>query len=107
MTGRKTLDPPPWGWGSIGKSVIGDTSELVRRLASIEGHVRGIRAMVEGDTCCVDVLRQAFAVECALKKFEAELLRAHLASCVPKGFEDGRSEQMIGELTELFAISKR
>lgn len=89
------------------RSVIDQGTDLIKRLASIEGHVRGIRAMVEGKTYCVDVLRQTFAVERALQKFEAELLRLHLSSCVPKGFDDGRRDQMIGELTELFEISKR
>ena len=82
-------------------------AELARRLASIEGHVRGVRTMVEEGVYCVDVLRQAYAVERALKKFEAELLRGHLSSCVPKGFEDGRNDQMIGELTELFELARR
>ncbi len=82
-------------------------SDLAKRLISIEGHVRGVRSMVEQGVYCVDVLRQAYAVERALKKFEAELLRGHLSSCVPKGFEEGRNDQMIGELTELFEISKR
>lgn len=82
-------------------------TELVKRLASIEGHIRGVRTMVEQDVYCVDILRQTYAVERALKKFEAELLRGHLSSCVPKGFEDGRNDQMIGELTELFEIAKR
>ncbi|MBU6422495.1 MAG: metal-sensitive transcriptional regulator [Chloroflexota bacterium] len=87
--------------------MVQQKSELAKRLASIEGHIRGVRTMVEQDVYCVDVLRQTYAVERALKKFEAELLRGHLSSCVPKGFTDGRNDQMIGELTELFEIAKR
>ena len=36
------------------------------RLATIEGHIKGIRKMVSDDTYCVDILKQAFAVERAL-----------------------------------------
>ena len=87
--------------------VKAERSELDARLASIEGHIKGIRKMVEDDTYCVDVLKQTFAVERALQKFEAELLRGHLGTCVPTGFKQGRNEKMIEELTELFALSRK
>jgi DNA-binding FrmR family transcriptional regulator len=84
-----------------------DKHELVARLASIEGHIKGIRKMVEDDTYCVDVLKQTFAVERALQKFESEVLRGHLATCVPTGFKQGRNEAMIDELSELFALARK
>ena len=84
-----------------------DPKVLDKRLASIEGHIKGIRKMVADDTYCVDVLRQTFAVERALQKFEAEMLRGHLASCVPAGFEQGRNEAMISELSELFELARK
>src|SRR5512133_123656 len=34
----------------------------VRRLQSVEGHVRGIQRMVEEDKYCIDVLKQGEAV---------------------------------------------
>ena len=84
-----------------------EKSVLDARLASIEGHVKGIRKMLEDDTYCVDVLKQSFAVERALQKFEAELLRGHLATCVPTGFKQGRNDAMIAELSELFALARK
>ena len=84
-----------------------EKNELDARLASIEGHIKGIRKMVQDDTYCVDVLKQTFAIERALQKFEAELLRGHLSTCVPTGFKQGRNETMIEELTDLFALSRR
>ena len=47
------------------------------------------------------------AVERALQKFEAELLRGHLTTCVPTGFKQGRNEKMIEELSELFALARK
>ena len=85
----------------------GDKTELDGRLASIEGHIKGIRKMVEDDTYCVEVLKQTFAVQRALQRFEAELLRGHLSTCVPNGFKQGRNDKMIEELTELFALSRK
>ncbi len=84
-----------------------DKTELDARLASIEGHIKGIRKMVQDDTYCVDVLKQTFAVERALQKFEAEMLKGHLSTCVPTGFKQGRNEAMIDELTELFALARK
>ena len=82
-------------------------TDIVRRLATIEGHLKGIRKMVEDDQYCVDILKQSFAVERALQKFEAALLDGHLNSCVVDGFRDGREQEMIGELAELFELSRR
>ncbi|MCA1657232.1 MAG: metal-sensitive transcriptional regulator [Actinobacteria bacterium] len=84
-----------------------EKADLDVRLASIEGHIKGIRKMVSDDTYCVDVLKQTFAVERALQKFEAILLRGHLATCVPAGFEEGRNETMIAELTDLFELARK
>ncbi len=80
---------------------------LDSRLASIEGHIKGIRKMVDDGTYCVDVLKQTYAVERALQKFEAELLRGHLATCVPTGFKEGRNDAMITELSEIFELARK
>jgi DNA-binding FrmR family transcriptional regulator len=81
--------------------------DLLNRLATIEGHVRAIRKMVEEDQYCVDVLRQSYAVERAFKKFESALVEGHLNSCVPAAFREGRDAETIRELTELFALSRK
>ncbi len=81
--------------------------DILNRLATIEGHLRGIRKMVDEDQYCVDILKQSYAVERALKKFEAALLEGHLQSCVPDGFKQGRDEEMIRELSDLFEIARK
>jgi DNA-binding FrmR family transcriptional regulator len=84
-----------------------DHSDIDARLASIEGHIKGIRKMVQDDVYCVDVLKQTFAVERALQKVEAEILKSHLSTCVPTGFKQGRNEAMIEELTDIFALARK
>ena len=81
--------------------------DVLQRLASIEGHLKGIRKMVEEDQYCVDILRQAYAVERALQKFESVLLDGHLQGCVVEGFKQGRDREMVTELAELFALSRK
>ena len=81
--------------------------DVLARLATIEGHLKGIRKMVEEDQYCVDILKQTFAVERALQKFEAAVLDGHLNGCVVAGFREGRDQEMIRELAELFELSRR
>ncbi len=81
--------------------------EALKRLAYIEGHLRGIRKMVEEDQYCVDVLKQTYAVQRAIDKFEGLLLQGHLQSCVMEGIHEGREKEVIGELGELFELSQR
>lgn len=81
--------------------------DVLNRLAIIEGHLKAIRRMVEDDRYCVDILKQTFAVERALQKFEAALLEGHLQSCVPAAFQEGRDAEMIRELADLFELSRR
>lgn len=81
--------------------------EALKRLSYIEGHLRGIRKMVEDDHYCIEVLKQTYAVRCAIEKFETVLLRSHLAMCLPEGIRAGKSEELAGELEGLFALSRR
>ena len=81
--------------------------DVLRRLSYIEGHLKGIRKMVEEDQYCVDILKQTHAVKRALDKLDALLLQGHLAGCVPAGIREGRDEQVINELNELFELSRR
>ena len=81
--------------------------EALRRLAYIEGHLKGIRKMVEEDQYCVDVLKQTYAVQRAIDKFESIILQGHLRACVPQGIRDGRDDAVIKELEDLFELSQR
>ncbi len=79
--------------------------EVLKRLSYIEGHVAGIRKMVEEDKYCVDVLRQTYAVRKALEKLEKIVLEGHLHTCVPEGIRGNREEAVIQELVQLYDIA--
>ena len=53
-------------------------SEALKRFNYIEGHLSGVKRMVEEDVYCVDVLKQTFAIRRAIEKVEAMLLKGHL-----------------------------
>ena len=81
--------------------------EALRRLSYLSGHLAGIRRMLESDAYCVDVLKQTHAVRRAIEKLETVLLEGHLRSCVGTGVREGREEQVVGELIELYQVSNR
>lgn len=82
-----------------------DKADMLKRLSYIEGHLGGIRKMVETDQYCVDILRQTYAVRKAIEKFEALLLEGHLHHCVPEGIKGGREEAVIEELVQLYNLA--
>ncbi len=79
--------------------------DVLKRLSYIEGHVAGIRKMVEEDKYCIDILRQTHAVRKALEKLEAIVLEGHLRTCVPEGIKGDREEAVIQELVQLYTIA--
>ena len=81
--------------------------DALKRLSYIEGHLGGIRRMVEEDKYCVDILKQTFAVKRAIQKLEARLLEGHLNSCVIDGVKEGREDEVLSELLELYSLSDR
>lgn len=82
-----------------------EKQEVLKRLNYIEGHLKGIRKMIEEDQYCVDILRQTYAVRKAIEKLEAIILEEHLHTCVPEGIHDGREEAVIEELVQLYNLA--
>ena len=80
---------------------------VLKRLKFIEGHLEGVRRMIEKDEYCVDVLKQTHAVRKAIEKVEAIMLEGHLRTCVVEGMRDGRQDQVVGELIDLYAQANR
>ena len=81
--------------------------DALKRLSYIGGHLSGIRRMVEDDKYCVDILKQTFAVRRAIQKLESRLLEGHLHSCVIEGVREGREDEVLGELLELYSLSDK
>ena len=81
--------------------------DALKRLRYIEGHLAGVRRMVEDDKYCVDILKQTFAVRRAIQKLESRLLEGHLHSCVIDGVKEGREDEVLGELLELYVLSDK
>ncbi|MBV8695334.1 MAG: metal-sensitive transcriptional regulator [Chloroflexi bacterium] len=82
-----------------------DKQEVLKRCNYIDGHLKGIRKMIEEDKYCVDILRQTYAVRKAIEKLEAMILENHLQTCVPEGINSGRTEAIVEELVQLYSLA--
>lgn len=81
--------------------------ECLKRLSYIDGHLHGISRMIQDDAYCVDVLKQSFAVRRALEKLEQIMLEGHLRTCVADGMREGRQDEVVGELVELYELANK
>ena len=78
-----------------------EKKRMINRLSRIEGQIKGIKAMVEEDRYCGDVLTQVAAAEKGLRAFSIQLAKSHFHSCViPDIREEG--EELANEFLELF-----
>ena len=87
-----------------------ENEKSLRRLKTIEGHLRGVIRMVEEDAYCIDVVRQIQAVEAALNKVSSQILENHLNSCVitaVKGDNPNERERVLKEITEVFDMANK
>lgn len=83
------------------------TKDTINRISYIEGHLAGVKKMVEEDRYCVDILKQTYAIRRAIEKLESKLLDGHLHSCVIEGVREGRSDEVLGELVELYGLANK
>ena len=77
-----------------------------RRLARVEGQVRGLIRMVDEDRYCIDVITQVKAAQAALKRVEAELLKDHADHCLAAAIASDdldEREAKVAELIDLLA----
>ncbi len=81
-------------------------TNAMKRIAYIEGHLQGVRKMLEEDRYCVDILKQTHAIRKAIEKLEVLLLDGHLRTCVVEGIQSGKEEQIIHELSALYTVGR-
>jgi CsoR family transcriptional regulator, copper-sensing transcriptional repressor len=71
---------------------------VVNRLSRIEGHIRGIKSMVQESRPCPDVLVQIAAVRGALDRVARVILDEHLTDCIARAAKEGDVDVEIAAL---------
>lgn len=81
-------------------------ADVLKRLAYVEGHLGGVRRMIEDDQYCVDVLKQTYAIRRAIERLEGKMLTGHLHHCVVEGINRGDTT-VLDELSELYELANK
>lgn len=87
-----------------------ETVTNLRRLQTIEGHIRGIQRMVEEEAYCIDIIGQINAVQAALNKISTNILENHLNSCLisaVRGEDSGERERVLKEIVDVFEAATK
>jgi DNA-binding FrmR family transcriptional regulator len=80
-------------------SYVKDKKEITVRLRKLEGQLKGIQRMVEGEKYCVDVLNQLSAVVGATQKVAAIILKDHIQGCIRDALiHDENADHHVDEL---------
>src|ERR671937_2584504 len=95
---------------SAGRHVRGyaeDKEKILKRLARVEGQVRGIARMVEQDRYCIDILTQLAAADTALEGVALSILDDHVRRCVTNALASGDEAEAATKTQELLAAVRR
>jgi DNA-binding FrmR family transcriptional regulator len=93
---------------AVARGYSADKDALLKRLARLEGQVRGVARMVDEDRYCIDVLTQISAIQAALDKVALGLLDGHARHCLVEGHggpadPDERVQELMGAVGRLLA----
>ncbi len=78
---------------------------ILHRLKISRGHLDKVIKMVEEDTYCIDVIMQSKAVQAGLKEADHLLLENHLKKCVTDAMKQGKKDEAISEVMNVFKKS--
>lgn len=77
--------------------------DVQRRLSRAIGQLTGVKAMIDDNRYCGDVLTQLAAAESAVRRVSELLLEEHLRTCVAEGLRAGDD----GVVEEAVALMRR
>lgn len=78
-------------------------ADLQKRLNRVIGQLNGVKAMIDDNRYCGDVLTQLSAAESAVRSISAIVMRNHLETCVVEQIQQGNTEI----IDEVMALLKR
>ncbi len=85
-------------------------ADIVGRLRTIEGHVRGIGRMAENGADCIDLIHQIHAVQAAMNKIRLELLSNHLNIYLAKAVQGEDQEErhrLLKDIVEIYELASK
>lgn len=77
------------------------------KLNRVSGQVEGIKRMISEGRGCTDILTQLRAARAAIRRIEADILEAHLKTCVAEAILSGNVADAEGKIEEIRTLFKR
>jgi CsoR family transcriptional regulator, copper-sensing transcriptional repressor len=78
-----------------------DRAQLLRRLARMEGQVRGISRMIERDESCLDVMQQTAALRAAVDSVTMLVMEDHVHGCLARAATSGDGDAVADEVMDV------
>jgi DNA-binding FrmR family transcriptional regulator len=85
-------------------------TDVMRRIKSVAGHLKGVEKMLDEDAYCIDVINQIQAIQAALSKINVQILDDHMRGCLTtavRGDDAGERERMLAEIAAVFEKSTK
>lgn len=79
--------------------------DLRERLLRIEGHLRGLRRMLEEHQSCDNIVIQLSAVKAALTQVTIKLVEGHMDTCVREGVARGEGDTALADLKRALSVA--
>lgn len=104
--GRVSVSEEKHEYTELEQKRIHNNKEVDMRLASVEGHIKAVRKMIEQGNDCICVVTQLLAVEKAVHKASISILRNHLNGCIKDTIGDG-NENLMSDINEYNKILEK
>jgi DNA-binding FrmR family transcriptional regulator len=85
-------------------------TDVMRRIKSVAGHLKGVEKMLDEDAYCIDVINQIQAIQAALSKINVQILDDHIRGCLTTavlGDDASERERMLTEIAAVFEKSTK
>jgi DNA-binding FrmR family transcriptional regulator len=79
---------------------VDNKESLRKRVARLEGQVRGVGRMIEEDRYCIDIVNQISAIQAAAREISLQLLEGHVRHCVMDAAQTDDAEPKLNELIQ-------
>ena len=82
-------------------------TKAIRRLKIVEGQIRGLQKMVEGEKYCIDIITQVSAIKEALTGIENLVLENHLSTHVVHQMKHGSEKKAVDEILKVYKLKRK
>ena len=85
-----------------------EKQQVLTRIKRVEGHLKKVRGMIEGDEYCIHTITQSMAVQSALRAVDEIILKNHLETCVKDSMVKNKNPELkIDEVMKTIKFARK